>query len=199
MIGLFVRDVAGLTSKHDWLPHCVPAIPRANGEGPEEAAREWDLWWDSALVADWDIEGQCWEHLGASWWTPPDFESLRATPALRAVVASHFSEAVAWRRDRKREHIDLMTGTADPRPFQWGRAGRGPVETTLVADLEHNLGRRARPFQLRITEIPVAGKQLRQLDPHHVLLTAELLRDIRRVPAANHSRVAGTPLTAGPA
>lgn len=177
VLGLFVRDVAGLTSRHDWLPHCVPAIPRANGEGPEEAARQWDLWWDSALQLDRDMEGQSPAQPAASLWTPPDFESLRPTPALQAVVASHFFDAVAWSHERKREHIDLMTGTADPRPFRRVRDGRGLVETTLVADLEDKLGRRAQPFQLRITEIPVAGRQLLQLAPDHVLITAELLRD----------------------
>lgn len=177
VIGLFVRDVAGLTSRHAWLPPAVPATPRANGKGPEDAARQWDLWWDRALLFDWTMDGQSQEQLGALWWTPPDFDSLQSAPALQEVVARHFSDAVAWSRDRKREHVELMIGTPDPRPFHRGRSGRGLVETKLVADLERNLGRRARPFQLRITEIPVAGKELWQLDPHHVLLTAELLSD----------------------
>ena len=53
VIGLFVRDVSGLTSRRVWLPHSVPATPRANGEGSQEAARQWDLWWDRALLFDW--------------------------------------------------------------------------------------------------------------------------------------------------
>lgn len=56
--GLFVRDVTGLKSRHDWLPHCTPAIRRAHGEGPEEAARQWDLWWDGALQSDRDMQGR---------------------------------------------------------------------------------------------------------------------------------------------
>lgn len=176
VIGLFVRDVAGLTSRHDWLPHCVPTVPPANGQAPAEAARQWDLWWDGALQTDGDMHGRSREELAALWWTPPDFESLRSTPALQATVASHFPDAVTWSRERKREHIDLMTGASDRRRVRRAR-GRALLETEMVADLEHKLGRRAQPFQLRITEIPVAGKQLWQLDPHHVLLTAELLRD----------------------
>ena len=177
VIGLFVRDVSGLTSSHVWLPHSVPATPRANGEGSEEAARQWDLWWDRALLFDWTMEGQSQEQLGALWWTPPDFDSLRSTPALQAVVARHFSDAVAWSRDRKREHVELMIGTPDPRPFHRGTRGRGLDLTRLVAGLERDLGRRAHAFHLRITVIPVAGKELWQLDPHHLLLTDELLRD----------------------
>ena len=49
--------------------------------------------------------------------------------------------------------------------------------TSLVADLEREAGRTAQPFRLLVTEIPVAGRELWQLDPHHVLITAELLRD----------------------
>lgn len=176
-IGLFVRDVAGLTSRHVWLPPAAPAVPRADGEGPEDAARQWDLWWDRALSVDENVDGQNLEQLGASWWIPPDFESLQSAPALREVVARHFSDAVAWSKDREREHVELMIGTPDPRPFHRGRSGRGLVETRLVADLERSLGRRAQPFQLRITVIPVAGKEVWQLDPHHVLVTAELLGD----------------------
>lgn len=185
VIALFVRDVSGLKSRHIWLPHAVPATPRANGEGSEDAARQWDLWWDRALLFDWDMEEQSQEQLTTLWWTPPDFDSLRSTPALQEVVARHFSDAVAWSHDRKREHVELMIGAPDTGPLNPGpraqgllQSTRGPLfESRLVADLERHLGRRARPFQLRITEIPVAGKELWQLDPHHVLLTAELLRD----------------------
>ena len=130
VIGLFVRDVAGLKSRHVWLPHAVPTTPRANGEGSEDAARQWDLWWDRALQFDWTMDGQSQEQLAALWWTPPDFDSLRSTPALQAVVARHFSDAVAWSRDRKLEHVELMIGAPDPRHFHRGRSGRGLVEST---------------------------------------------------------------------
>ena len=66
----------------------------------------------------------------------------------------------------KQEHIDTVL-----------RPGRPLVETTLVADLERTSGRRARPFHLRVTEIPVAGQHLWQLHPDHILISAALLRD----------------------
>lgn len=177
VIGLFVRDAAGLKSRHTWLPHCAPAIARANSEGSEEAAHQWDLWWDRSLSNNWNGPDLSQEQLAAMWWLPPDFESLQSAPALQEVVARHFENARQWGRDRKREHIELMIGTPDPRPFHRGRTGRGLVETRLVADLGRDLGRGVEPFLLRITEIPVAGKELWQLDPHHVLLSAELLCD----------------------
>ena len=49
VIGLFVRDVAGLKSRHTWLSHCAPGIARANGEGSAKAAHQWDLWWDRSI------------------------------------------------------------------------------------------------------------------------------------------------------
>lgn len=64
-----------------------------------------------------------------------------------------------------------------------GPSGSTPTchaETTVrrgPRTLMRNLGRPAQPIQLRITQISVAGQELWQLDPHHVLLTAELLRD----------------------
>ncbi len=178
VIGLFVRDVAGLKTRHSWLPYCSPGIARADGEGSALAAHQWDLWWDEALSTTWSGPDRSQEQLAGIWWRGPDFESLQSAPALQEVVARHFDNARQWATDRKQEYIELMIGTPDPRPFHRGRrGGRGLFETRLVAGLERDLGRRAQPFQLRITVIPVAGKELWQLDPHHVLLTDELLRD----------------------
>ena len=178
VIGLFVRDVAGLKSRHSWLPHCAPGVARDIGEGSAAAAQQWDLWWDRSISTNWNGPDQSQEQLAGMWWRSPDFESLQSAPALQEIVARHFDNARQWATDRKQEHIELMIGTPDPRPFDRGpRGGRGLDETRLVAGLERNLGRRAQPFQLRITVIPVAGKELWQLDPHHVLLTDELLRD----------------------
>jgi len=178
VIGLFVRDVAGLKTSHTWLPHCSPGVARANGEGSAEAAHQWDLWWDKSLSTSWNGPDQSQEQLAGMWWREPDFESLESAPALQEIVARHFDDARQWATDRKQEHLELMIGTPDPRPFHRGRrGGRGLFETRLVSGLERDLGRRAQPFELRITVIPVAGKELWQLDPNHVLLTDELLRD----------------------
>jgi hypothetical protein len=116
VIGLFVRDVPGLKSRHAWLPHCAPATPRANGEGSEEAARQWDLWWDRSLSNNWNGPDQSQGQLTAMWWLPPNFESLQSVPALQGVVARHFSDARQWARDRKQEHVELMIGTPDRGP-----------------------------------------------------------------------------------
>jgi hypothetical protein len=176
VIGLFVRDVAGLKSRHTWLPHCAPAVPSANGEGSAEASHQWDLWWDRSLSNNWNARDQSQEQLAAMWWLPPDFESLKSVPALQEVVARHFGNARQWGRDRRQEHIELLIGQGR-RPFQRRPKRRGPIWSNLVADLEREAGRKAQPFQLRITEIPVAGRELWQLERHHVLVTAGLLGD----------------------
>ena len=83
VIGLFVRDVAGLKTRHTWLPHCAPGITRANDEGSEEAARRWDLWWDRSISNNWNAPDQSQEQLAGMWWIPPDFESLRSAQHCR--------------------------------------------------------------------------------------------------------------------
>ncbi len=174
VIGLFVRDVAGLKTRHTWLPRCVPDIVRDKLEGSAAAAHEWDLWWDRSVSDTWNGPDHGLDRLAEMRWLTPGFDA----PALQELVATHFDEARDWAADRKQEHFELMMGAPDPRLFHRGRrGGRGLYETRLVAGLEQDLGRRAQPFRLWITVIPVAGKELWQLDPHHVLLTDELLRD----------------------
>jgi hypothetical protein len=34
VIGLFIRDVAGVSSRHSWLPPASPAVPRAGDQAP---------------------------------------------------------------------------------------------------------------------------------------------------------------------
>ncbi len=164
VLGLFIRDIAALSSAHSWLPPAAPAVPGvAGGGGSPAAARQWDAWWEHALAVDPHAP---WPEVTTSWWGAPDFASPDAAPHLQALVRHHFAAAVRWSQDRKREHIATVT---DP--------GRGVLETRLVADLEGACGRRVQPFNLQVTEIPVAGRELWQLDPGHVLVTTGLLGD----------------------
>ena len=43
--------------------------------------------------------------------------------------------------------------------------------------MERAWARKAQPFHLRISEIPVQGQRIWQRHPDHVLVTAALLRD----------------------
>jgi hypothetical protein len=100
------------------------------------------------------------------WWTPPAFESLHAAPELQEIVAAHFFDAVRWSNDRHHEHGATMQSSVG-----------ALFATKLVRTMERALARTARPFHLRITEIPVLGQQLWQLRPDHVLISSTLLRD----------------------
>ncbi len=126
LIGLFVRDVAGLTTRHTWLPHCVPDIARDKREGSAAAAHEWDLWWDRSVSDTWNGPDQSQDPLAGMRWLTPGVESLQSAPALQDLVARHFDEARHWATDRTQEHIELMMGTPDPRRFhRRRRGGRG--------------------------------------------------------------------------
>lgn len=88
-------------------------------------------------------------------------------PQRRLFLASITGpRTVQWSQDCRAAHFDAMVN-----------GQRGLFGTQLVADLERTEGRPAQPFLLRITEIPVAGHELWQLRPDHVLVSAGLLRD----------------------
>jgi hypothetical protein len=165
VIGLFIRDVSGMHSRNNWLPPASPAVPSGGDWAPDVAGLQWDRWWSQALREEYQADDADWPPDLSSWWTPPEFESLDASPELQAIVAAHFFDAVRWSDERHQEHRATMRGS------------RGLLETKLVRDLERALARTARPFHLRITEIPVHGQHLWQLQPDHILVSAALLRD----------------------
>jgi hypothetical protein len=166
VIGLFIRDVAGVPSRHSWLPPASPAVPRAGDQAPDAAGLQWDDWWNQALRQERQADDAGWPPDLSFWWTPPAFESLHAAPELQAIVATHVFDAVRWSNARHQEHGATMQGSAG-----------GLLETKLVTDMERALARTAQPFHPRITEIPVHGQHLWQLRPDHVLVSAALLRD----------------------
>jgi hypothetical protein len=166
VIGLFIRDVAGVPSRNSWVPPASPAIPRAGDQAPDAAGQQWDDWWDQALQEERQSDGADWPPDLSSWWSPPAFESLHAAPELQEIVAAHFFDAVHWSDDRHQEHGATRQSSVG-----------ALFATKLVRTMERALGRTARPFHLRITEIPVLGQQLWQLRPDHVLVSSALLRD----------------------
>ena len=166
LIGLFIRDVAGVPSRHSWLPPASPAVPRAGDQAPEAAGLQWDAWWDQALREE--RKGTTRTGLPTSPHGGPHRPSTPLTRRLssRWSLPRTSSDAVRWSNDRNRERA----GTKQ------GKVGE-LVETKLVRDMEAALGRTAQPFRPWVTEIPVDGQHFWQLGPEHVLLTADLLRD----------------------
>jgi len=166
VIGLFIRDVAGVPSGNNWLPPTSPIVPRAGDQAPKAAGLQWDDWWSQALREERQADNGNWPPDLSSWWTPPAFESLDAAPELQAIVAANFFDAVRWSNARHQEHGATMHSSVG-----------ALFETRLVRNMERARTRKAQPFHLRITEIPVQGQQIWQLHPDHVLVTAALLRD----------------------
>lgn len=41
VIGLFIRDVAGVPSRNSWLPPASPTVPRAGDQAPDVAGQQW--------------------------------------------------------------------------------------------------------------------------------------------------------------
>jgi hypothetical protein len=72
-------------------------------------------------------------------------------------------DALAWARERKREHA----------------AWASVVEGEVVAEVERRLDRPAAPFRLRITELPLETVEGWPLTDAHALVTARLRRDAR--------------------
>ncbi len=165
-IGLFIRDVAAVPSRHSWLPLASPAVPRSGDQAPEAAGPQWDQWWAQALRREGPAGDAAWPPDLSSWGTPPGFGSLDGAPELQEIVSTHFFDAVRWSEDCRQEHNATSK-----------RSLGDLVETKLVRDMERALGRTAQPFSLWITEIPVEGQHFWQLRPDHLLVTADLLRD----------------------
>jgi len=124
VIGLFIRDVAGVFSRNSWLPPASPAVPRAGDLAPDVAAEQWDGWWDQAVLEEYQMDSAHWPPDLSTWWTPPAFDSLHTAPELREIVAAHFLDAVRWSNDRHQEHGATMQSSG------------GLLVTELVRDLE---------------------------------------------------------------
>ena len=160
LIALFARDAAGLRPTTDpAIPALTPRVPTnptlAAIAGPAASA-QWARWWRRLLDADRTVPGA----------TPPDFPELADSPDLRRIVRGCFPDAVRWSSARKREHVVFMTASNRP-----------PVENDVVCAIEESRGRKAHPFELRITELPTTTTRAWRADPHHLIVTRALFTD----------------------
>src|SRR5665811_222450 len=69
VIGLFIRDVAGVHSRNSWLPPASPAVPHAGDQAPDGAGLQWDDWWNQAVLDEGQADGADWPPDLSSWWT----------------------------------------------------------------------------------------------------------------------------------
>jgi len=156
VIALFIRDLAGLRPDTEpALPRLYPAVELARKVDVDLLSPQWAGWWHGLLE-------QGARALAAN--TPPDFTDLAPGPELRELLRSEFRTANDWAGQRHQEHARLVIHSPKP-----------GVESELVSAVERKLGRRARPFRLRISELPVEGQGGWRLDAEHVLVSRSLL------------------------
>jgi hypothetical protein len=142
----------------------VPPPTAAASEAAELAAG-WLAWWRALVLApplrepvDPDRAPSELAFAG-----PPDFAALAQWPALRLAGVARWREAAEWNASRVRAGMNagLMR---DLRANQ------------VVRDLERELGRPVRPFELDIVIVPVRDDQIRSLGPARYLVP-ERVRD----------------------
>ena len=121
--------------------------PSTDPSNAAELAAGWLAWWHSLIELPpppppWDPADP------ALAFSPPDFPGLAAWPALRRAVIRRWRQADDWHNARKK--AGLAAGLHHNAPI-------GQV----VAGLERELGRKARPFSLDFVLLPVRDEQVR--------------------------------------
>jgi hypothetical protein len=130
-----------------------------------ELAAGWLAWWQALAGASPLREPLDPSRLpsAAVFTGPPDFAALTSWPVLRRVVAARWQEAMDWHNRRKR------AGLAAGPPHD--------LRTVYtVRDLERELGRPVKPFELDFVLLPVRDALIRRIGPDRYLVP-ESLRD----------------------
>ncbi len=169
---LYLRDALALSvhTEPD-IPLLTPPVPVSVPAGVDRAAvtREWPAWWSDVLAHQGAEPIGSPEEQFASWPDVPGSPALTGRPAIRAALAAFEPEFGPYANR-------LKTWVAPP-PHT---AGIGD----LVRAKEAELGRKARPFRLVVTELPVAGLFWHRLSTEHVLLSVSFAQDTARRDAA---------------
>ncbi|MER6386632.1 hypothetical protein [Streptomyces sp. NPDC001127] len=160
VIGLFVRDAAGLRPRVDIeVPPLVPAVEARASLAPlavPEASAQWARWWDRELTRHEE------PHRG---FLAPE-SRFGGGEELGALMRECFDDAVRWSSARGREYAEAMM-----------RGDRRGHEGDLVRAVETELGRKARPFELQVMELPVAGAVGWRVSEKHVVVSRALRED----------------------
>lgn len=160
MIGLFVRDAAGLNPPAAIdLPRLVPDVELRASLAPlavPAASEQWARWWRRELARQEGPERG---------FAVPDAR-YGDGEELDALVHACLDDARRWSADRKREVSEAHLSSGYP-----------DVESELVRAVEEEVGREARPFRLDITELPVAGTAGWRVSEGHVVVSHALRTD----------------------
>ena len=156
-------------------PAEIEALPGRSTAPADEAelAAGWLAWWQAVagappLQGPPDLSRPPPELVFMTAFMSPDLPGLAGWPVLQRVAVARWGEAKDWHDRRKR------AGLAAGPPHDMRT-----VHT--VRDLERELGRRVKPFDLDFVLLPVRDDQIRQVRPDRYLVP-ESLRDGSRWP-----------------
>lgn len=164
-LALYIRDTLALSvSTEPDIPLLEPSVPVFVPDNVDRAAvtREWPEWWAEVLASVAGDESRWYENYPSRAESPV----LRDRPGIR--MAMRAFEATAGRHFAETHR---RAGMPRPTDLDMGY---------LVQAREAELGRRAEPFTLVITELTVAARFSHRQAPHHLLMSTRLLRDIPR-------------------
>lgn len=155
LMGLYLRDAAGLQPVVAVeVPAVVPAVAIRADLAPlavPAASVQWARWWDQELARQ--------DGPGRGFFRPDrGFKGAE----LGALVDACHDDAARWSADRHHEASPLRTPGS---------------ENGLVAAVEAEIGRRARPFELTITVLPVAGSAGWRVSAGHVVVSRAFRTD----------------------
>lgn len=172
VLALYLREAAGLrglTDDRQGLPPLPPLSPSVHmqalpaGVDAQSAAEQWLQWWTRRRL---DLPGQLpFPH-------PPDFPEVQDLPAMKALLRHHVTAGIAYSGAACTEHAQRSVAALRQR----GRE-RGIDWQSLVRRQEKQLNRRAAPFVLSVTEVPVEGTGAWLAADGDVIASAGFLQD----------------------
>ncbi|GES27485.1 hypothetical protein Aple_103850 [Acrocarpospora pleiomorpha] len=161
-------------------PLDVEPLPdrRTDPSDAAELAEGWLAWWRSLVTAPSTTLPLDRQNPPVAWsFTPPAFSGLHGFPALRQAVAGHWEEAHRWHSAQK--SVGLASGLHLHEKVPTGQ---------VVAEVENELGRKARPFSLELVVLPVRDDEIRPVGPYRYLVP-ERVHDGPRWPGLLRSLV----------
>jgi hypothetical protein len=146
---------------HLELDHVLPPPSRRTDPAWTD---EWPVWWRS-IVGVPPLDATAWLRTGGAPPEPafdtPDPLGLAPLPALRKVVARRADEAVRWWRE-------TVAGPPGPDDVRVG---------PIVREVQADLGRPLRPFEVTFVVLPVHDDVIRQTADHHYLVPRRVFVD----------------------
>jgi hypothetical protein len=151
-------------------PLVIDRVPDPSVDDSSPLADGWRYWWETLLCAPElrpPITPRQIEEIQA--FGAPDFDVLFDFPALQRVVRSRWEEANAWQSPRTRAGVEAFTAAH--------RSRRGPDQHgdgAVVRAVEQEIGRKAKPFSLKLIVLPVRDDEIRAVGDHTFLVSEDV-------------------------